>query len=98
MNSNIIVRVTITSIAVLIDFLRKMFAIVIHYEKQCVCNEVLNFPAGLMQMRFIQFVIYFFVSLLLHIRCIPSLSQAFLNNTELKIFGHYRESNTGSLA
>ncbi len=29
----------------------------------------------------------FFLSLLLLIRCILSLSQAFLNNTELKIFG-----------
>ena len=36
----------------------------------------------------------FFLSLLLLIRCILSLSQAFLNNTELKIFGCHRESNT----
>ncbi len=30
-----------------------------------------------------------------YIRCILSLSQAFLNNTELKIFGRHRESNPG---
>ncbi len=29
------------------------------------------------------------------IRCILSLSQAFLNNKELKIFGRHRESNPG---
>ncbi len=34
---------------------------------------------------------------ILLIRCILSLSQAFLNNTELKIFGHHRESNPGLL-
>ncbi len=39
----------------------------------------------------------FFLSLLLLIRCILSLSQAFLNNTELKIFGRHRESNPGPL-
>ncbi len=38
---------------------------------------------------------YFFLSLLVLIRCILSLSQAFLNNTELKIFGHHRELNPG---
>ena len=31
------------------------------------------------------------------IRCILSPSQAFLNNTELKIFGRHRESNPGPL-
>ncbi len=34
---------------------------------------------------------------ILFIRCILSLSQAFLNNTELKIFGRHRESNPGPL-
>ncbi len=37
----------------------------------------------------------FFLSLLLLNRCIVSLSQTFLNNTELKIFGRHQESNTG---
>ncbi len=35
---------------------------------------------------------------LLSIRCILSLSQAFLNNTELKIFGCHLELNPGPLA
>ncbi len=39
-----------------------------------------------------------FLSLLLLIRCILSLSQAFLNNIKLKIFGHHQESNQGPLA
>ena len=39
----------------------------------------------------------FFLSLVLLIRCILSLSQAFLNNTELKIFGRHQESNPGPL-
>ncbi len=40
----------------------------------------------------------FFLSLLLLIRCILSLSQAFKNNTELTIFGRHRELNLGPLA
>ncbi len=40
----------------------------------------------------------FFLRLLLLIKCTLSLPQAFLNNTELKIFGRYRESNSGPLA